>query len=697
MRITFDRPLIWRRATAVLTLAVALLVLAVFFRQQILSRFDHLSGDRYDGVIQVALLEHWFNVFRGWSHWNSPNYFYPYPNTLSYNEGLFLNGVLYSFFRALSFDVFLANELVNMVIKSVGFFGFLAAARRMLKLPFEWALLGAAIFTLSNNSFMQLSHAQLLSVSLAPIESLLLYEATQALLSQQQRRLFVFGSLGALLFAAWMMSCLYTAWFFAVFVLVAVVFQLLLRGVPGLRQLGQAALANKGALLGIAAVAALALLPFVSVYLGAGKQRPWSEILFYIPSLFDSFNVGTGNVVFGEMIASLHAGCQMCDLGSSEREAGIAPALLVLAGMCILDIFRRRLALPEDVKTVLIGIAAASLVLWLLSIRFDQDTGWVWLYQYLPGGGGLRVVSRIFLLLALPATALAVWYLSRSSWSPLVLLAISALLLAEEVNRTPITTLDRHLLLDRVSGVPPVPAECRAFFTTASPDTVDGDASFPVGALYPHNVDAMLIAELAHLPTINGFASFNPQDWNFASPTATDYLLRVQAYAKAHQLHGLCQLDLADKRWHTRPVYLATKTRLGYWDLASKQIPAERLRGFGPAEPFGRWTEGREASFQYSLPEPPKRDTLSLKINLITAMVNDQHSQRVLVSVNGGEKHEFVFKTTARASIALTVPAPAGTQGEIRMELPDAVSPRVLGINADPRQLAIGVKSIEIE
>ncbi|MTV40742.1 DUF7024 domain-containing protein [Duganella radicis] len=697
MRFNHARPLIGQRTITGLTLAVALLVLAVFFRQQILNRFGHLSGDRYDGVIQVALLEHWFNVFRGWSHWATPNYFYPYPNTLGYNEGLFLNGVLYSLFRAASLDVFLANELTNIVIKGVGFFGFMAAARRMLKLPVEWALLGAAIFTLSNNSFMQLSHAQLLSVSLAPVEALLIYNAAQALLLSQGRRLLVFGSLAALLFAAWMMSCLYTAWFFAVLAVVAVAFQLLLRGLPGLKQLGHAVIVNKGALLGIALVAALSLLPFISVYLGAGRQRPWSEILFYIPSLFDSFNVGTGNAVFGDMITALHAGCQMCDLGSGEREAGIAPVLLLLAGMCILDIFRRRLPLPADVKTIMVGIAAASLILWLLSIRFDQDTGWAWLYHYWPGGGGLRVVSRIFLLLTLPATALAAWYLSRSSWSPLVLLAVSALLLAEEINHSPITTLDRQLLLDRTSGVPPAPAECRAFFTTASPDTVDGDSSFPVGSLYPHNVDAMLIAELVHLPTINGFASFNPPDWNFAAPAAPDYLLRVQAYAKTHQLQGLCQLDLTSKRWHTRPVYVTTRARLGYWDLASKQLPAERLRGFGPAEPFGRWTEGREASFQYVLPAKAERATLSLKINLITAMVNDRHSQRVVVSVDGGEKHEFVFKTTARATIALTVPAPASTQGEIHLELPDAVSPRELGINADPRQLAIGVKSIEIE
>ena len=59
----------------------------MFFRQQVLNHFTYLTGDPYDGVIQVALLEHWFNFFKGMSHWASPNYFFPYAKTLGYNEG----------------------------------------------------------------------------------------------------------------------------------------------------------------------------------------------------------------------------------------------------------------------------------------------------------------------------------------------------------------------------------------------------------------------------------------------------------------------------------------------------------------------------------------------------------------------------------------------------------------------------------
>jgi len=67
-------------------------------------------------------------------------------------------------------------------------------------------------------------------------------------------------------------------------------------------------------------------------------------------------------------------------------------------------------------------------------------------------------------------------------------------------------------------------------------------------ALYPHNVDAMLLAELWRMPTINGFSTFNPPDWNFASPRAPDYDARVLAYARRHGLRGLCRLDVRQAR-----------------------------------------------------------------------------------------------------------------------------------------------------
>lgn len=700
MNLNKETPAPRKLSTLVIVSLVCVLTLLVFFRQQVLNHFTYLSGDPYDGVIQVALLEHWFNFFKGMSHWASPNYFYPYPKTLGYNEGLFLYGVIYSIFRALAIDPFLSSELVNIVIKGIGFFGFFAACRQLLKLSPAWAMLGAIVFTLSNNSFVQTSHAQLLSVSLAPVAAVLIHTAYTALMASRTSRFFAYGSLAALWFAAWLLTCLYTAWFFTMFLAITVVVQLCVLGRPGLAALGRALAANRGALVGVAVVAALALLPFAAIYFSAGnaiKHRPWEEILYYTPSLFDSVNVGSGNLLFGGVVDALKGGCAICNIGSGEREAGISPILFVLAWLCVSGIVTRTIVVPAPAKAMVVGLALASAAMWLLSVRFGAHSGWYFVYKFWPGGSGLRVVARVFLFLSVPATALAVFYLSQSTRPRLVVLALCFAVVFEQLNGAKTTTLDRFHALDRLASVGQPPASCKAFFATASIDTVDNDPGFPVGSIYPHNVDAMLIAELVNLPTINGFASFNPPDWNFQYPSKPDYSLRVAQYAKGHGLQGLCKLDLISKRWDADPVLTAAAPSLATWDFASDTVTADVLSGFGDVEPLGRWSIGNAASLKFNLPPDAKRETWKIQIDLVTTLVNDNHAQRVIVSVNGGERKEFLIKSTARRNIAVVVPASPDGRGEINLAFPDAISPKELGINPDVRKLAVRVKSIEIQ
>lgn len=687
----------FRRLMAGIT---AIIVLYIFFRHQIHNNFTYLSSERNDGGIQVALLEHWFNVFRGLSKWDSPNYFYPYAKTLSYNEGLFLSGVIYSFFRAFTIDAFLSNELANIVIKAIGFFGFLHASRRMLNLPFLWALLGASIFTLSNNSFLQAAHAQLLTVAFSPLEAWLIYETYQALIMRQTTRLLRFGCMAVLLFSAWMLTCLYIAWFFAMFLVIAIAIQLCLIGSTGLRDLAKAVMRNKLAIMALIVLSIVSLLPFFSVYFSAEnlvKHRFWEQIRHYLPSLFDSFNVGPGNRLFGNIIVSLKAGCAMCDLGNGEREAGISPILFALAGMAMFAVIVKRFRLIDQHKVLITATAASTLIMCLIPLQFGTSTLWTYVYAYWPGGSGLRVVSRIYLFLTMPATALAVLYLSRSTWPRPVVLALCALLVYEEINDTVITGLDRYRSIELTSGIPAAPPECRSFFAGKSLDTISNDPIYPIDALYPHNVDAMLIAEYMHLPTINGFASFNPPDWNFSEPANADYPVRVGEYAKAHGLKGLCKLDLISKQWDVHPELAETTSKvLAYWNFATNSVPQENMQGFGQAESLGRWTIGHEASLNYVLPPNSKPKTVAVLITVVSAMVSDKHWQRVQLSVNGKYQKDFSFRTDVHTNLYTIIPAPVDGRVNIKMKLPDAISPKEMGINGDTRQLAIVVKSIEI-
>lgn len=672
---------------------VGALTLAVFFRQQLLNHFTYLTGDPYDGVIQVALLEHWFNFFRGLSNWASPNYFFPYAKTLGYNEGLFLYGVIYSIFRAMSIDVFLSSELVNIVIKGIGFFGFFTASKKLLKLSTAWALLGAVIFTLSNNSFLQTSHAQLLSVALAPVEAVLIYTAYTALIAAQPRRFFVYGSLSAVWFGAWMLTCVYTAWFFVMFLALTMAVQLCLLGRSGLANLGRSLVASWRAMMGIAVIAAIALLPFAAIYFSPGnaiKHRPWEEILYYTPSLMDSVNVGTGNLLFGGIVEALKSGCAICDIGTGERETGISPLLFALAMMCVIGILTRKFAVPPATKVIVVSIALATTAMWLLSIHFGPNSGWYYIYQFWPGGSGLRVVARILLFLSMPITALGIYYLSRSTWPRIIILPVCATLVYAELNAAATTTLDRVEAIQRLSAITKPPASCKAFFVTESIDTVDDDPNFAVGSIYPHNVDAMLIAELVNLPTINGFASFNPPDWRFQYPTNHEYLPNVAQYAAQHGLQGLCRLDLIGKHWDTAPI-MASQSPLGYWDLTSQHFPADILNGFD-----GSWSVGDSASFKFALQADANRKTWKVRIGLVTALANERHRQRVTLSVNGSPPVAFLIKGAASRSIALVVPAAADGHGELTMRFPDAISPKDLGVNGDTRKLAIQVKSIHV-
>lgn len=684
-----------------LALTVGLLALALFFRQHLANHFSLLSGDRYDAVIVAALLEHWFNVFKGAAHWASPNYFFPYAKTLSYNDGYFLYGAIYSVFRACALDPFLSSELVNVSVKAIGFGGFLLAARRMLKLPFHWALLGALIFTLSNNSYVQIAHAQLLAVAFTPLIAWLLHAAIGALLAGRRRALLCHGVAAALLFAALLMTSAYTAWFFALFACIAIAVQLvLLRGAyaPLLLALRQQA----GALLLLAAVGVLALAPFVHAYLlGHHGQRSWGELTPYIPSVLDSINPGYGNYLFGDLFGWLRQHCTACDIGTGERETGVGPLLLLLAALGTGGLLWRRRH-GDAVNLLVLGLGLACAVTWLLAVRVGPVTGWYLVYKLWPGASGLRVVSRIFIVLSGPLIALVMWHCSQqqAKWGStrrgrLLLPLLCVLLVGEQLNGRATVGVDRAQLVGHTAAATP-PAACRAFYTTQSPDSDTGPNADFVAASLAHNIDAMVIAELVNLPTINGHASFTPPDWNFAAPARADYQQRVRAYARAHAISGLCRLDLLNLQWQLDADVRPAPGVIARWDFAAPgNGGAMGLEGFDAAEPFGRWSIAKQAWFRYALPAGAAAPSM-VRLTLATMLATPAHPQRVGISVNQQPARQFVFTGSGPQTLDLPLPASPDRAGVISFALPDLISPRELGVNADGRTLAIGLQSIEL-
>lgn len=545
-----------RLARALPVMVVGAASVALFFRYQIMNGFTLLFSDRYDGVIEVSILEHWYNVVRGLAPWAQAGYFYPVHDTLGYNDGLLIFGLIHAAFRATGLDPFLSAELVNVTLRVIGFAAFYAVARRMLRLAPPWALLGAALFTIANNVFVQAVHVQLLAVGLVPLLGLLLHEATRALLEGRRRALLGCGAGFSVLLAACLMTEFYMAWYFLFFGTATLV---ALAGLGGrARRAAFTAVLQRQALpcLGLLVLTVALNIPFLTIYLPKAAQtgmHPWDGVLPNIPSPLDMVDVGPGNLLYGHLTTLVDHALRPDAPGWSERTTGMPLVLLVLFACGVVWLWRGR-RVPED-RLLPRAIAVAAVATWLLAVQIGGVTAWRLVYLLVPGARAARVVARYQIFLDGPVIAVAMVFLAAHArrLPAALLFALCAVLVLEEINTAPPLLLDRPYQMAWLNAVPAPPRACRAFYVSDARIPRTPPANRLLDEVYSHNVDAMLVAEVTHLPTLNGFATFVPPGWRLVGPSFPGYPAAVRQFAEAHHVHHLCGLDLRSLRWTTAP------------------------------------------------------------------------------------------------------------------------------------------------
>jgi len=544
-------------ASPVLPWLVGAACLAVFFRHQLSDGFTLLNGDRHDGLIALAVLEHWWNVLRGRAAWDITAYFHPVPATLGYNDGYLLLGLLHTAARAAGADPLLAGELANVAARAIGFAATFALGRRAFGLATPWATLLAALFTLANNLFIRGSHVQLFSVSFVPVLALLGHGALAALVAGRRVALVAWGSGFILWFAAMLLTGFYMAWYAALF-----------GAALALAWLGVAGGARRSALFGavrlqaptlavLAILAAAVNLPFLLLYLPKAAETGmwgWDAVSRHLVAPLDLINVGGRNLVWGWLVAALNGAFRPDFPGWSERMTGLPPGLLLLFAASGIAAWRDRAVNPWPA-----ALALATLGTWMLTWRLGEFSAWRFVWEYLPGAGAARVVARYQIFLALPVASVAILALAR--WAPqlprVVVPAIVALLLAEQLNRYAPLFLDRPLEAARLQAIPPPPAACRAFVITAArTESRFGEA---LADPYNHNTDAMAIAAVLGLPTLNGISTFNPPLWTDALPDQPEYRPALRRWADAYGATAVCGLDLRAFAWEADPLGLLSR------------------------------------------------------------------------------------------------------------------------------------------
>ncbi|MPM15126.1 hypothetical protein SDC9_61492 [bioreactor metagenome] len=111
--------------------------------------------------------------------------------------------------------------------------------------------------------------------------------------------------------------------------------------------------------------------------------------------------------------------------------------------------------------------------------------------------------------------------------------------------------------------------------------------------------------------------------------------------------------------------------------------------GLSVAEPWGRWSDGRQVTFQFTDVLPEK-----FEVSLLAHPFQVNVGKTILVSA-GGQTKEIVFNSTADQYVSLTFENVARGH-DIVFDLPYVASPTELGIGRDDRELGLAFIKMSI-
>jgi len=460
-------------------------------------------------------------------------------------------GVIYSVFRIFDVNPFTASDLTDMVVKGTGFIAFYACARRIFRAEVWTGAIFAAVFTLWSSSFSNAYHQQLFSIAFAPVLTFVVWLAVQNRTERSWLR-YVFLLMVAVLVGVWALSAFYMLWFYAFYV-----FALLLCGAAM-----AGSLFRRDDLMHLRTQykpvvfyffsQIICLIPFWRVYHYTSQQTGghiYSEVKSFQPSILGMIDSGNGNLTWNLIAGHVSRYLPSMLPPQGEQVMGAAFLTFVAFSVGVLNYVK-----CHGVRTLVGCLSISAVLSWIVTVNFSGFSLWWLFYEGFPAAKAVRVISRYELFLAWPLCIIMMLcaddflvrnkrFLGRS-----ICFTIMALILVEQYNYSYPVGLRPVEEMAWLHSIPVKPATCQSFYVEGSRSN-EVLVSPGIDSTYGNNVDAMFIAEMIGLPTLNGIDSFTPSGWNLVGYRDPDYEKRVEAYANKNHLQKVCALDLLHNRW----------------------------------------------------------------------------------------------------------------------------------------------------
>ena len=547
-----NRPYMKKTIYYAALLCAGFLSIYLFFYRQFNSNFSVIFSDPYDGVIEAVLVGHWYKVVSLIHHWNQPFFFYPYEDTLGYNDSYLIYGLLSLPFRFMGINIITAQEYVHVIVKTIGFFSMLWLLNAITAKKSPINFFGAALFVLMINSSNQAVHGQLLSVAFSPLLFGIGLKAIKSI-SDSDKKFILWGGLFSIAYVAWLLTSFYMAWFFGLFCILVFLVALMIDYSSikfGIRELVKYK-KLQSVLLGMFFIACTT--PFLLIYMPKLNQtggHSYQLALDFSLRTWDLVNIGPGSLIWGRAFELLSAEFPGYFRGG-EFAVGFTPDILLsIAVLFVLYLFNKNFKLTT-LQVVLICAGAIGL---LLPVSIHNWSLWWFIYHWVPGASGLRVIARLWIFIAFPcaiAVTILMHQLNSSHRHRFFSLFFATILLIGQINTIPPVGMDVQSILRIVEDMPISPVNCKLFFVTEPSGYSSGDKIND--SSYRQNVSAMLISDHANLPTINGMGSFIPADWVFSEEPHDSYLARVRGYVQVHDIKNICEYNIKNYTWKTNP------------------------------------------------------------------------------------------------------------------------------------------------
>lgn len=465
-----------------------------------------LLGTPIDMRLIGYLLEHGYRWIAGdplhASFWNAP-FFFPVPNVTALSETFLGSAPLYWISRAIGLDPDVSFTLWLIELFALNFLVFLFFLRRATRLPWLPSSAGAYLFAFAGIRLQQIGHAQMLPHFYTVLALHGLWMALRSAAPSPRLGFALF----TLATAAQLYAGFYLGWFWLLALTVALAIALCVRACRERLAITVRALMTwPAAAVGAVSVAMLA--PLAAHALDAAREvgmRDFSEVVALLPQWRSWLNFGPNHLLFGWWYPTLVAGRLPLEW---EHRLGLGLFTVVAV---VIGAWRTR---REPWAPVLFGTA---LVLLVLSTQVRGFTLWQYVYALFPAAGSIRAVSRIAVVVLIPASIAFAFFVNglfnARRWG----LVVCALLLLVVEHHAVVPAFSRTSIIAREIAIHDrIGASCEAFLYTPSlacrPDEAWGTKH--QRAVDAH-LDAMWVSLRSGIATLNGYSGSLPRGYPF--------------------------------------------------------------------------------------------------------------------------------------------------------------------------------------